>query len=582
MKNHNIGDLLITFNQQENRISTRSASPWEFVAQMDQAQLMVTSPDEGWHGFPLTTCTDDRWQIWALGEFYGNPHPNLSHALETSADLNGHFIIFGYEKHKKRWHILTDRFGTVHAYLANDGKRVALGTFSPSVAESASTKQLDWAAIGGFFQFGFFLNNTTYWRDLQVFPPATHTVFNANGQQLCQRSTWAWHHEPDPAFNPQKALVAFKDCFHTVILEHVHGKRVAVPISGGLDSRSTLIPLTDQAACQAENLFFFSYGYEDNSVEIAIARQLAKTRSLNLQTWTIQPYLFDHLNRVLAASEGFQDLTLTRQANVVDQLSDRASHVLAVHWMDVWLDDMGFLDHTAPSSNQTLATLLSQRFTKKGAQLLMPLFKDCLPTDFEDWVTGEIVTALKKLEAIDDLDFKVKAWKTWQWSFRWTLASLRAYQLGLFTLVSVYDHRLCEFFCRFPSAPLRERAFQIEYLKHFAPDLSHVTWQSFDANLYQYRYYNSWLLPKRALKKLSRILKGDRLLQRNWEVQFLHPKGRKRLENWLLSPGLKLHSFVDRQRLTAFLADFFTHPDAANGYAASMLLTLSAWLEAYG
>jgi len=34
--------------------------------------------------------------------------------------------------------------------------------------------------------------------------------------------------------------------------------------------------------------------------------------------------------------------------------------------------------------------------------------------------------------------------------------------------------------------------------------------------------------------------------------------------------------------LTAFLADFFTHPDAANGYAASMLLTLSAWLEAYG
>lgn len=115
-----------------------------------------------------------------------------------------------------------------------------------------------------------------------------------------------------------------------------------MPISGGLDSRSTLIPLTDQAACQAENLFFFSYGYEDNSVEIAIARQLAKTRSLNLQTWTIQPYLFDHLNRVLAASEGFQDLTLTRQANVVDQLSDRASHVLAVHWMDVWLDDMGF------------------------------------------------------------------------------------------------------------------------------------------------------------------------------------------------------------------------------------------------
>ena len=60
-----------------------------------------------------------------------------------------------------------------------------------------------------------------------------------------------------------------------------------------------------------------------------------------------------------------------------------------------------------------------------------------------------------------------------------------------------------------------------------------------------------------ALKKLSRILKGDRLLQRNWEVQFLHPKGRKGWRTGCSRPGLN-YSFVDRQRLTAFLADF--HP----------------------
>ena len=82
-------------------------------------------------------------------------------------------------------------------------------------------------------------------------------------------------------------------------------------------------------------------------------------------------------------------------------------------------------------------------------------------------------------------------------------------------------------FLPLPISPTAERAFQIEYLKHFAPDLSHVTWQSFDANLYQYRYYNSWLLPKRALKKLSRILKGDRLLQRNWECSSFILRGAK-------------------------------------------------------
>ena len=236
----------------------------------------VTSPDEGWHGFPLTTCTDDRWQIWALGEFYGNPHPNLSHALETSADLNGHFIIFGYEKHKKRWHILTDRFGTVHAYLANDGKRVALGTFSPSVAESASTKQLDWAIEAS--SNSAFPQQHNLWRDLQVFrlPPTPSSTQMVSSSASAQPGHGIAR--PDPALI-SKHWLRLK-LFHTVILERPR-ERFAVPISGGLD-RSTLIPSPIKPP--AENLFSSAYEIIRSDV---IARQLAKTRSLNLQTWTI-------------------------------------------------------------------------------------------------------------------------------------------------------------------------------------------------------------------------------------------------------------------------------------------------------
>jgi hypothetical protein len=65
-------------------------------------------------------------------------------------------------------------------------------------------------------------------------------------------------------------------------------------------------------------------------------------------------------------------------------------------------------------------------------------------------------------------------------------------------------------------------------------------------------------------------------------VQFLNPQGQEGLENWLLTPGLKLHNFVEKYQLETFLSDFFTHPNAANGYAISMLLTFSAWLEVYG
>jgi asparagine synthase (glutamine-hydrolysing) len=578
----NIGDLLITNKHQEGKLPARSSSPWEEVAQFANTTLWMTRSDEKWHGFPLQTYQDGAWQIWALGEFY-ETQPDLSQALATSADLNGHFLIFAFEKSADRWHILTDRFGTVHAYYANDGSRKALGTYSPSVAEAASSKQLDWYAIGGFFQFSFFLGDSTYWGDVRLFKPATHTILDGDGVILTQHQTWNWFHEPDPHFNQEDSLNAFKELFQRVIYEEVKDKSVAIPISGGLDSRSTLIPLTDQSAHPATDLFYFSYGFGEDSIETSIAKKLAQKRELDLTTWSIQPYLFDRLDRVLTATEGFQDLTLSRQADVVDQLGKQASHVLAVHWMDVWLDDMDFLDVPAPLTDQALTVRMLKKFTKNGPQHLQPLFKDWLPPNQEHWITGEITSALNSLKAINDLDFKVKAWKTWQWSFRWTLPSLRMYQPGLFTLVPFYDHRIADFFCQLPSKPLNERAFQIEYLKRYAPDLARVPWQAYyNANLYEYQHFNTWLLPRRALNKLGRLLRREQVIERNWELQFLKPRGRQGLQDWLLTPGLKLHNFVSLANLTAFLRDFYAAPDAANGYAASMLLTFSAWLEKYG
>lgn len=582
MPNTSIGDLLVTNIYQEAQPPTRNVSPWLKVTQFPNTTLWMTRSDEKWYGFPLQTYQDDAWQIWVLGEFY-ETQPDLSQALATSPDLNGHFLIFAYEKDADRWHILTDRFGTIHGYYASDGSRAALGTFSPAVARAASNKQLDWDAIGGFFQFGFFLGDATYWDDFHILKPATHTIFDGKGRILTQHKTWTWFHAPDPHFNQGDALKAFADLFHRVTWEQVQGKTVAIPISGGLDSRSTLIPITNKTAYHAQGLFYFSYGYGADSVETGIAKQLAQKRELDLTTWAIRPYLFDNIDRVLASVEGFQDLTLTRQANVVDQLSAEADHLLAVHWMDVWLDDMGFLDVYDPLSDASLANKMVAKFTKNGSQLLLPLFADWLPAGLDEQVRAHLVDELALLSTIQDVDFKVKAWKTQQWSFRWTLASLRMYQAGLFTLVPFYDQRLADFFCRIPSEAVRGRTFQIDYLKHHGPDLARVPWQAYyDANLYEYPHFNTWLLPRRTLNKLRRLLFNKQVIERNWELQFLNPRGRQGMQDWLLTPGLKLHNFVPKVKLSSFLRDFYAAPDAANGYAASMLLTFSAWLEKYG
>jgi hypothetical protein len=190
---------------------------------------------------------------------------------------------------------------------------------------------------------------------------------------------------------------------------------------------------------------------------------------------------------------------------------------------------------------------------------------------------------LSKLESIADYDFRVKAYKTEQWSFRWSLPAIRVFQSAAWPRLVFYDTRMADFFCSVPSEWLCARQMQIDYLKRFAPDLAHIIWQPYRANLYAYRYYNSWLLPRRALEKLWRSLTRQQVTERNWEVQFLCPQGRAGLNAWLLRPGLRLHEYFSPASLSQLLADFQVRSlDKEIGYTLSMLVTFSAWLETYG
>ena len=80
-----------------------------------------------------------------------------------------------------------------------------------------------------------------------------------------------------------------------------------------------------------------------------------------------------------------------------------------------------------------------------------------------------------------------------------------------------------------------------------------------------------------------RLLSPGQLPERNWEVQFRGEEGRRNLEHALLSRGRKLHEFVSPGDMGSLLESFFVAPmENGRGYTVSMLLTLSAWLEAYG
>jgi len=570
------GDFLLLINAAFGEPPARDGSSWHLVYQTPGCRLYLSPPSANWRGAPLEHWSEGSILYWRFGEVWGECQS------ANPADWPGHFLLIGFNQVNQTWYVWTNRGGTFHAYYVKTHTGIVLSSYSPALADFTDRK-LDYEALTGFFTFGFFPKDRTFFRNIKIISPSTQLTVGDDGKQIQEKRLWSWNHAPDTELSFDDTVDAFAALFHQVIHEQVHGRRVALPISGGLDSRSTIAALqNNQERLQA---WTFSYGYSKDSVETKIAKQIAAITPLPFETFTIQPYLFDQLRLVTSCIEGFQDITQTRQAYITQDLAQHADFVMAAHLGDLWLGDMGYPATHQLSSPDNIADYAWRKWVRKGGLWLTDFVLKNAGEKFnpEIYLRDSLNADLNQLNHLQDPDFRLKALKIETYVFRWSLASLRMYQPGAFPLLPFFDPRFYDFFSTIPTAYVAGRRLQVAYLKRYAPDLARVPWQAYyDANLYEYPYFNSLMLPRRALNKLRRLTKRKSVYERNWEVQFLNPSGHQGLQDWLLTPGLKLHNFVTKAKLTAFLEDFYASPDAANGYATSMLLTFSAWLEKYG
>ena len=578
-----IGDLLLLFESRDPPPAGRLGNcDWQSDVGVRSSWLQPATSE--WKGFPFRTYSAPCWDIRVLGDCKLQLSTNLDgDAAELTKSANsqfGSFLVFGWNRIRREWHVWTDRFCTLHAYYAWDGTRAALGTFSPAVAAAASRRKLDWEALAGWFSFGFFPADRTQFNDMRILRPARHYVFDEMGRLLKEERYWQWWHSPDEKRSYLETVGEFGTVFAEVMADALGDGRVAIPVSGGLDSRSTVAAVNTELS-HSQRLWAYSYGYTDHSVETSIARQVAQARELSFQAYTIQPYLFEKIEHVLAYTEGFQDITQARQMAVRDEIALHADTLIAALWGDVWLDEMGLAGQPNASEADVWKHAL-KKIRKKDSWLLKHLVLSNLGIESTESLLGDFVQAeLKGLSHLNSPDFRVKAFKTEQWSFRWSIPPTRVFQSAAWPRKVFYDARLVDFFCTVPDSFMRGRQLQIDYLKRFASDLARVTWQAYDTDLYHLQHFNTWQLPKRVVKKAWRVLMRGRIVQRNWEVQFLSPNGRAGLERWLIQKGLKLHEFLPATEITMLIEDFYREPLPMQAYSLSMLLTFSAWLELY-
>ena len=80
-------------------------------------------------------------------------------------------------------------------------------------------------------------------------------------------------------------------------------------------------------------------------------------------------YLKDKVETITLCVEGFQDITQTRQAGLIDQIGQNAKALLAGQCGDLFLDDMGLPDDQSLSKDDMVEHIW-HKIRKRGWELI--------------------------------------------------------------------------------------------------------------------------------------------------------------------------------------------------------------------
>lgn len=525
----------------------------------------------------INTQDDDRYRLILLGQLYEvvkmeellNRCINHIESNKEFVDPAGHYIVFVIDKKEEQLHVFTNRFGTYHAYWLWDGENSAVATPYISIAKQSSSKKLDWEGITSFLGQGFFANDNTFLANIKILEPASHYKFDKKLSKTKHKRYWDWQHNTTGVSISEKI-----DQVHQSLLESVAvattNRKVALPISGGLDSR-TLLGVLTEGEVNYKSLWGYSYGYTKNSIETRISKKLAKVKGVSFDGYKLPNYLFDRIDQIAESVDLFQYIDGTRQASMVDILQEKSDVVIGGHWGDVWFDNMGI------EREVDLEQYYQKKIVKRGSDwLLENICKEYVSAPHEV-LNDNFNSFMFRYRHIKDVDFRMKVYKTDQWSFRWTLPSIRMYQAGVMPVLPFYDKNVATTLSSIPTKELVGRSFQIAYIKKVFPELAKVRWQEYGTNLYLYKKINNRNLIYRGVKKGQRLLSPQKHIVRNWELFYLNDTGKEKLTSILLDNTLE--NLLSQDKIKSMLEDFYANPTAANGYTISMLHTLVQFLK---
>jgi len=434
-------------------------------------------------------------------------------------------------------------------------------------------RKIDYKAICYFAAIGFFLDDDTFWTNKKVMKPFTEYQLDDLGNIENSNAYFSWHYSPrNVSFDD--VVDEFSEIMNSLVEENLAGRKVILPLSGGLDSRSQATSIKGW-----ENIYTYSYKFHNSFNETSYGKAISKENDWRFDDLTVpEGYLWNNIKDLASINECYSEFTHPRQMAFVDKYKPMGNIFYLGHWGDVLFDDMGVSEDM---DFRDLVQYLKKKVIKKGGlELGSALWLAWgLSGDFEKELTQKLESLLEDIK-IENNNARIRAFKSTYWAPRWTSINLNVFKSVHDVYLPYYDERMCHFICTVPEEYLAGRKIQIEYIKRFSPELAMIPWQEYaPLNLNNYNnYFSLSRIPNRVFRKLKReaksIYAGQKVITRNWELQFEGDNNDKKLRDWLFS-NEKFSEFIPKELVESFYAKFKDEDSVYYSHSISMLLTLS-------
>ncbi|MDP2962582.1 MAG: asparagine synthase-related protein [Sulfurimicrobium sp.] len=199
----------------------------------------------------------------------------LSRGVDGLKHLNGRYDIAVWERSKRVLHFVSDRFGANRHYALQRTGALHVACEVKALAAFLDRIEIDPAGLASMLSFGYHLGDLTILKDVKCLPNARHLEYCAADDRLSIDRYWSYPYgalEPLPGSEAELAA-QLHDHLLTALKRQLRGvKKILLPISGGLDSR-TMAGLLAQSSFTGEVLAY-SFG-QASSRDVRYGRAIA-------------------------------------------------------------------------------------------------------------------------------------------------------------------------------------------------------------------------------------------------------------------------------------------------------------------